>query len=76
MFLKIVKETDKEQIENIYECNDIQITKRKDEVIFSLDRTTPQDNICIVVNGDTARYIYLMNEHGKTIEHMPWKVNK
>ncbi len=72
MFLKIIKETDKEQIENIYECNDIQITKRKEGIIFSLDRTSPQDNIAIVVDGETTRFIYLMNDYGKTIDTIVW----
>lgn len=73
MFLKIIREENGNQVESIYECTDIQITKRKDEMIFSLDRTLSGDNIAIVINGDKTRYIYLMNEHGKTIEYISWK---
>ena len=74
MFLKIVSENSNEQVEKIYECTDIQITKRKEETIFSLDRVS--DNIAIVINGSERRYIYLMNKDGKTIEYFPWKVEK
>ena len=76
MFLKIVRETKEKNVQNIYECNDIQITRRKTEMIFSLNRNGQyNENIAIVIDGEQPRSIYIMNNDGKTIESLAWNVN-
>ena len=77
MYLKIINETKEENIQNIYECDDIQITQRKAEMIFSLNRNGQyNENIAIIVDGEQPRSIYIMNKDGKTIERFAWKINK
>ena len=77
MYLKIISETKEENIQNIYECDDIQITQRKAEMIFSLNRNGQyNENIAIVIDGEQPRSIYIMNKDGKTIERFAWKINK
>ena len=69
-----MNETKEEGVQNIYECDDIQIIQRKTGMIFSLNRNGQySENVAIVVNGEQPRAIYLMNSDGKTIDRFAWK---
>ena len=74
MFLKIVKKAGTQQIVTIYECKDIQIVMSENGYIFSLNRESKNENISVAVNGEYPRMIYIMNEFGKTVDSLPWKI--
>jgi hypothetical protein len=75
MIIKIKFEHENEQIEKVYECSDYQVTKQKDQLIFSLNRETyiPTDNIAIIIDGELPRRIYIINEAGKTVDTYYWQ---
>lgn len=70
MFLKIVQKDDdkRETNESVYDCKTYRKIQSKDGYQFILD-----DDLCIAINGETRRTIYIMNNEGKTIDRMYWK---
>lgn len=73
MILLTIKEEDKAIIKSYHECPDLQVTQSENEIIFSLNRRN-DNNIPIIINGDTPIRIFLMNNSGRTIDRYYWKV--
>ena len=74
MFLVTIPEGKDGLEKSMYECNDFQLTQNKDGMIFSLNREGVGENIAVVINGETPRRIFIMNNAGKTIDRYYWKV--
>lgn len=57
---------------SIYECDRILINQNSDGIILTCESNGTNEAINIAINGKIRRNIYIMNNDGKTIEHITW----
>jgi hypothetical protein len=74
MIVKTISKNDGEVRESYFECKRFHKTQSSKGITFHLEGDLDRDNIHLEINGETPRWIYIMNNEGKTIDYIPWNM--
>ena len=74
MMLTFLSKDGEDQVEHVHECDEYCLTRNKDQMIFKTFDKTGMQKQAIVINGETPRRIYVMNDSGQTTNRYYWKV--